>query len=83
MKIIVENNKKNTIGRNLKNIRESRKITQAELSAKLELIGIYIDRASISKIESQVRIVTDFELLAFSKILNVDIKELIDEKFFI
>jgi DNA-binding Xre family transcriptional regulator len=34
-------------------------------------MAVYIDRASISKIEQQKRIVTDYELLALCEILKV------------
>ena len=71
MKLNVESDKKNIIGVRLKEARISNGLTQKQLSTKLEVIEIYIDRASISKIERQVRVVTDFELLALSKILNV------------
>lgn len=80
MKIIIDSKKKNLIGPNLKRIRRSKNLTQSELSAKLETIAIYIDRASISKIESQSRIVTDYELVGLSKILNISIFDLLDDK---
>lgn len=71
MKLNVEGNKKNIIGVRLKEARIFNGLTQKQLSAKLEKMAIYIDRASVSKIESQVRVITDFELLALSKALNV------------
>ncbi|MCK9218325.1 MAG: helix-turn-helix domain-containing protein [Firmicutes bacterium] len=46
-------------------------LTQQQLSAKLETLAVYIDRASISKIEQQKRIVTDYELLALCEVLKV------------
>ena len=48
-------------------------ITQENLSAKLELMGISLDRLSISRIESGNRFVTDYEVVALSKALNVSI----------
>lgn len=71
MKLNVEGVKKNIIGVRLKEARLSNGLTQKQLSTKLEVMAIYIDRASISKIERQVRVMTDFELLALSKLLNV------------
>ena len=38
---------------------------------------VYIDRASISKIEQCKRIVTDYELVAFSKLLGVSVNWLL------
>ena len=71
MKLNVNSDKKNIIGPRLKEARISNDLTQKQLSTKLEVIAIYIDRASISKIERQLRIIIDFELLSLSKILKV------------
>ncbi|HHY82584.1 MAG TPA: helix-turn-helix transcriptional regulator [Clostridiales bacterium] len=71
MKLILDNDNRNIIGPYLKTARLNNKLTQQQLSAKLETIAVYIDRASISKIEQQKRIVTDYELLALSQILKV------------
>lgn len=71
MKILIDTDRKNIIGPRLKEARIQRKLTQQELSAKLETKAIYINRASISKIEQQKRVVTDFELLSICDILQV------------
>lgn len=73
MKIINDNEFKNIVGRRIKLARTQCNITQSQLSAKLETHAVYIDRASISKIECQKRIVTDYELLAFAQILKVSL----------
>lgn len=71
MKLVIDNNTRNVIGPRLKTARLKNNLTQQQLSAKLETIAVYIDRASISKIEQQKRIVTDYELLALCEILKV------------
>ena len=48
-------------------------LTQAELSARLETVGVRIDRAGISKIENGERVVTDFELKALADALRVTV----------
>lgn len=77
---IIDGEKKNLIGANLKRIRTKLKISQQNLSNKLELLGVYICRGSVSRIEDFSRTVTDIELFAIAKALGVDIKELYDEK---
>ncbi|MBR5237046.1 MAG: helix-turn-helix transcriptional regulator [Clostridia bacterium] len=47
-------------------------LSQQQLSAKLELLPVYICRGSISRIEHGQRIVTDIELVALAKVLQVD-----------
>ena len=71
MKLVLDNDNRNIIGSRLKTARLKSNLTQQQLSAKLETMAVYIDRASISKIEQQRRIVTDFELLALCQILKV------------
>ena len=51
-------------------------MSQQELSAKLELLGVYVCRGSISRIEDRSRTVTDIELFAIAEVLGVDVKEL-------
>lgn len=73
---IIDGENKNLIGGNLKKLRTKLKISQQELSNRLELLGVYICRGSISRIEDCSRTVTDIELFAIAEVLSVDPKEL-------
>ena len=73
---IIDSENKNLIGGNLKKLRTKLKVSQQELSNKLELLGVYICRGSISRIEDYSRTVTDIELFAIAEALGVDFKEL-------
>jgi transcriptional regulator with XRE-family HTH domain len=75
---IIDGERKNLIGGNLKKLRTKLKVSQSELSNKLELLGVYVCRGSISRIEDYSRTVTDIELFAIAEVLSVDIKELYD-----
>ncbi len=70
----------NVVGEKIKKYRMERKLSQKDLSEKLEVYAIYICRGSISRIESHERTVTDFELRAMAKVLRVPIEELYEEK---
>ena len=48
-------------------------MSQKELSEKLDLMAVYTCRGSISRIENGKRAVTDIEIDAISKILNVSL----------
>ena len=76
---IIDGAKMNLIGENLKRIRKKKRVTQQSLSDKLELLGVYVCRGSISRIEDFSRTVTDIELYAISKVLCVPVSDLIDE----
>ena len=73
---IIDGEKKNLIGGNLKRLRTGLKVSQQQLSNKLELLGVYICRGSVSRIEDYSRTVTDIELFAIAEALGVDVGEL-------
>lgn len=75
---IIDGEKMNMIGHNVRKYRKKRQMSQQLLSDKLETLAIYICRGSISRIEDMSRTVTDIELYGLSKILNVSIEELFD-----
>ena len=79
MKKIIYGENKNIIHKNLKILRTARGLTQGQLAAKMQLMNINIDQQMISKIENNNRIVTDYELLCFCKILNVDINDMVKD----
>jgi hypothetical protein len=64
---------RNIIGANVKKARKNAKppITQNELVARLQLQGIKIDQATLSKIENRTRLVFDYEVVALVKALKV------------
>lgn len=77
---IIDGDKMNLIGENVRKYRKNLELSQQALSNQLELLGVYICRASISRIEDGSRTVTDIELLALSKVLNVEIKDLYNKE---
>ena len=76
---IIDGNKMNLIGKNVSKIRKQKKMSQQELSAKLELMSVYICRGSISRLEDQTRTVTDIELYALAQVLQVSVDELLKQ----
>lgn len=77
---IIDTEKKNLIGENLKKLRIKRKMSQQALSDKLELYGVYVCRGSVSRIEDYSRTVTDIELYAIADVLSVDIHDLLKQE---
>jgi transcriptional regulator with XRE-family HTH domain len=67
----------NMIGPTLRSLREAEGLTQAEFAARLQLAGWDISRETLAKVESQVRCVTDRELVRFAEALEVDPSELL------
>ena len=74
---IIEGTSMNITGEKIKYYRKMRKLSQQQLSDKLETLAVYICRGSISRFEDGSRTITDIELYGLSEILQVPI-----EKFF-
>jgi len=71
--------KRNIIGPHVRKARKASKITQKDLVAQLQVLGIKIDQAGLSKLENGNRPVTDIEVVAIAKALKVPISQLLEE----
>ena len=80
MKIYDYDGAKNISGERIRQARVTQRITQGDLAARMQLNGVQIEREAISKIESGVRFVADYELVHFSKVLGVAINWLVGEE---
>ena len=76
MKRILEEGQVNIIGERIKELREKKGYSQQQLSDKMELLAVYTCRGSISRIENGKRAVTDIEIDAISRLLDVSLDEL-------
>lgn len=64
---------KNLIGARVEAARKGQGMKQKELLAQLQVRGIDLNASGLSKLEGQLRYVTDMELLALSDILGVSV----------
>ncbi len=67
---------KNAVGANIMAIRKSRHIKQKDLIARMQAMGIDINPTSFSKLEGQLRMVSDKELFVIAQIFNIKIDDL-------
>lgn len=70
--------KKNLSGDRIHRARTAMRLSQADLAARMQVNGVLIGREAISKIETGDRLIADYELLVFSKVLNVSLEWLLD-----
>lgn len=75
---IIDGENMNFIGKNVRKYRKLRHFSQQELSNRLELLGVYVCRGSVSRIEDMSRTVTDIELCAIAKVLGISVLDLFD-----
>ena len=69
--------KKNISGAIIEELRKERGMKQIDLVAQMQVLGVDIDPSSLSKLEGQQRMATDYELRAIAHIFNVSIDDLV------
>lgn len=67
----------NVCGQNIALFRKNMELSQRQLSDKLQLIGLDIDKNAIQRIECGKRFVTDIELIYFSRVFEKSFDELL------
>ena len=78
MKIYDYNGAKNISGERIYQARTSQRLSQADLAARMQIRGVTIEREAISKIETGIRFVADYELRIFSEVLGASLEWLTD-----
>ena len=71
----------NICGKSIAQFRMKMGISQRELADKMQLVGIDIDKNAIQRIECGKRFVTDIEVIAFAKVFNVTLEELLIKSY--
>lgn len=71
MKKFQYNGQSNVSGERIRELRLRRRLSQTALAAKMQTEGVIVEQDVISRIESGTRLVTDYELLALTKIFEV------------
>ena len=67
----------NLCGKNITVLRTALGISQRELADRMQLVGIDIDKNAVQRIECGKRFVTDIEIVAFAKVFQVSLDELL------
>ena len=73
MKIYDFDGKKNICGERIYQARTARRLSQADLAARLQVCGVSVEREAISKMETGDRFVADYELLKLAEVLSVSV----------
>lgn len=71
MKKFQYNGQGNVSGERIREQRLRRRLSQSALAAKMQTEGVIVEQDVISRIESGTRLVTDYELLVLTRILEV------------
>lgn len=63
--------RRNISGERVRQARTKRHMTQTQLAAKVQTMGVILEQDAISRIERGARMVQDYELRALAEALNV------------
>lgn len=70
---------RNLVGAKVERLRQKNCMRQKELLAQLQVRGVSINASALSKLEGQVRTVTDYELVAIADVFGLTVDELLAE----
>ena len=71
---------RNLIGAKVEQARKAKDMKQKDLLAQLQVNGVDMNASGLSKLEGQIRFVTDIELVALSNILEVSVDYLLGKE---
>ena len=68
----------NISGERVRRARERAGLSQEQLAVRLQLDGLGLTQKAISRMETGERVVADYELTTFSRVLGVSMQRLVD-----
>ena len=71
MKIYDLDGRRNVSGERVRQMRTKKRLTQADLAAKVQTTSVILEQDAISRIENGSRMVQDYELRALAEVLGV------------
>lgn len=71
MKKFLYEGKSNISGERVRLLRLTRRLSQSTLAIKMQSEGVIVEQGAISRIGSGTHFLTDYEILALTKIFNV------------
>lgn len=71
VRIYLDEEHKNILGKNVRRLRKAKKLTQKDLAAKIQTIGLDMDRLAIVRIEAGTRVIADYEVLFLKEALEL------------
>ena len=80
MKIYSYKGRCNIAGTRIREAREAEKLSQEDLAARLQLLGLEITQKAISRIETGDRVLPDYELQFFATALKKSILWLLNQE---
>lgn len=67
---------RNVVGRNIRRLRDAKAMSQQSLASRVALLGYNMTRATLAKIEAEIRAVSEVELFIIAQALRVPVVDL-------
>lgn len=80
MKIYWNGTSKNIVGSKIRQLRQSKGLSQAALASQLQLLGMECSDLTILHIEQGSRFVPDYEVAILAKYFNISTDTLLEQK---
>ena len=71
----------NISGLRVKELRKALQISQRELSDRLQVVGLDIDKNAVQRMESGQRFITDIEVISLAKVFGITVEELLESNY--
>ena len=72
-----EDGRNNVCGIKIAKYRKTMDVSQRELADRLQLAGLDLDKNAVQRMESGQRFITDIEIIALCRVLQVDFDDLL------
>ena len=78
MKIYQYQGRCNVSGRAIRAERERQGLSQEQLAARMQGEGVPLNQKAVSRVETGLRVVSDYELMTFARVLRVTMERLVE-----
>ena len=78
MKIYQYQGRCNVSGRAIRAERERQGLSQEQLAARRQVEGVPLNQKAVSRVETGLRVVSDYELMTFARVLRVTMERLVE-----
>ncbi len=78
MKIYQYQGRCNVSGRAIRAERERQGLSQEQLAARMQVEGVPLNQKAVSRVETGLRVVSDYELMTFARVLRVTMERLVE-----
>ena len=66
------------LGLTIAALRKMKGMSQEQLAARMQVEGVPLNQKAVSRVETGLRVVSDYELMTFARVLRVTMERLVE-----